>query len=133
MTRASTTAFDIVKSVGLTFPEVEATTNWAGAPVLKVRGCFVAGLAVHRSVEDGTLVVRRALDDRERLLEDAPDTYYVADYYRRIRSCWLVCGFSIETRFTIWLLCRGGWRWTGQFHAAEPAPRSGVECRRGDS
>jgi hypothetical protein len=75
-------AFDIVKTIGLAFPEVEAMTNWAGSPVLKVRGCFMAGLASHRSVEPGTLVVRCALDDRERFLEDAPDTYYVTDYYQ---------------------------------------------------
>jgi len=78
----ATAAFNVVKAVGLTLPEVEATTNWAGLPVLKVRGCFVAGLASHRSAEPGTLVVRCALDDRERFLEDAPDTYYVTDYYQ---------------------------------------------------
>ena len=77
-----TTAFDIVKTVGLALPEVEAMPNWAGLPVLRVRGCFMAGLASHRSVEPGTLVVRCALEDRERFLEDAPDTYYVTDYYR---------------------------------------------------
>jgi hypothetical protein len=75
-------AFKTVKAVGLALPEVEATTNWAGVPVLKVRGCFVAGLASHRSAEPGTLVVRCPLDDREGFLEDAPDTYYVTDYYR---------------------------------------------------
>jgi hypothetical protein len=74
--------FEVVKTVGLALADVEATTNWAGAPVLKVRGSFVAGLASHRSVEPGTLVVRCALDDRARFLEDAPDTYYVTDYYR---------------------------------------------------
>jgi hypothetical protein len=78
----TTTAFEIVKTVGLALPEVEAMTNWAGLPVLRVRGCFMAGLASHRSVEPGTLVVRCALDDRERFLEDAPDRYYVTDYYR---------------------------------------------------
>jgi hypothetical protein len=78
----ATQAFEIVKTVGLALPEVEAKTNWAGVPVLKVRGCFMAGLAAHRSVEPGTLVVRCALDDRARFLEDAPDTYYVTDYYR---------------------------------------------------
>jgi hypothetical protein len=77
-----TKAFEIVKTVGLALPEVEAKTNWAGEPVLRVRGCFMAGLASHRSVEPGTLVVRCALDDRERFLEDAPDTYYVTDCYR---------------------------------------------------
>jgi hypothetical protein len=77
-----TTAFEIVKTVGLVLPEVEATTNWAGVPVLKVRGCFMAGLASHRSAEPCTLVVRCALEDRARFLEDAPDTYYVTEYYR---------------------------------------------------
>jgi hypothetical protein len=77
-----TTAFEIVKTAGLALPEVEAMTNWAGLPVLRVRGCFMAGLASHRSVEPGTLVVRCALDDHERFLEDAPDTYYVTEYYR---------------------------------------------------
>jgi hypothetical protein len=80
--RRPTMAFEIVKTVGLALPEVEAMTNWAGLPVLRVRGCFMAGLASHRSVEHGTLVVRCALEDRERFLEDAPDTYYVTDYYR---------------------------------------------------
>jgi hypothetical protein len=80
--RAPARAFEVVKSIGLALPEVEAATNWAGRPVLKARGCFMAGLASHRSAEPGTLVVRCALEDRERFLEDAPDTYYVTDYYR---------------------------------------------------
>lgn len=77
-----TMTFNIVRTVGLALPDVEATTNWARFPVLRVRGCFMAGLASHRSAEPGTLVVRCALDDRVRFLEDAPDTYYVTDYYR---------------------------------------------------
>ena len=80
--RPSTTRFDVVRTVGLTLPDVEATTNWARVPVLRVRGCFMAGIASHRSAEPDTLVVRCAFDDRERLLEDAPETYYVTDYYR---------------------------------------------------
>jgi hypothetical protein len=79
---ASATTFDIVSTMGLALPEVEAMTNWAGLPVLRARGCFMAGLASHRSAEPGTLVVRCAVDERERLLEDAPDTYYVTDYYQ---------------------------------------------------
>jgi hypothetical protein len=80
--QASATSFDIVRTMGLALPEVEAMTNWAGLPVLRARGCFMAGLASHRSAEPGTLVVRCAVDERERLVEDAPDTYYVMDYYR---------------------------------------------------
>ena len=74
--------FDQVRQVGLTLPGVKATTRYDGSPVLKTLGVFVAGLATHESVEPGTLVVRCDLDDREWLLADAPDTYYLTDYYR---------------------------------------------------
>jgi hypothetical protein len=80
--QAAETAFDIVRTMGLALPEVEAMTNWAGSPVLRARGCFMAGLASHRSAEPDTLVVRCALDQRDLMLEDAPRTYYVTDYYR---------------------------------------------------
>jgi len=67
--------------VGLALPDVEATTKYDGSPVLKVRGCFMAGLATHPSAEPQTLVVRMGLEERALLLEDAPETYYVTDYY----------------------------------------------------
>ena len=68
--------------VGLTLPDVEATTRYDGSPVLKMRGIFMAGLATHRSAEPDTLVVRAGLEEREWLMEDAPETYYLTDYYR---------------------------------------------------
>jgi hypothetical protein len=37
---------------------------------------------MHPSAEPGTLVVRSGLEDRELLLADAPEVYYVTDYYR---------------------------------------------------
>lgn len=74
--------FEIVKAVGLEFPGVEATTRYDGSPVLKVGGVFVAGPASHPSAEPDSLVVRVGLEERELLLEDAPDIYYVTDYYR---------------------------------------------------
>jgi hypothetical protein len=43
----------------------------------------MAGLATHPSAEPGTLVVRADLEERALLLEDAPETYYLTDYYRR--------------------------------------------------
>ena len=50
-------AFDVVRKIGLALPDVEAATNWAGAPVLRARGCFMAGLASHESAEPGSLVI----------------------------------------------------------------------------
>ena len=62
-TKAADT-FERVKRVGLTLPDVEATTKYDGSPVLKVRGCFMAGLATHRSAEPQTLVVRVGFEER---------------------------------------------------------------------
>ncbi len=75
-------AFDIVRTIGLELPGVEATTKYDGSPVLKLDGIFVAGLAMHPSAEPDTLVVRSEPEDREALVEDAPETYYLTDYYR---------------------------------------------------
>lgn len=75
-------SFERVRMVGLTLPDVEATTKYDGSPVLRVGGCFMAGLATHRSAEPETLVVRVEPEERECLIEDAPETYYLTDYYR---------------------------------------------------
>lgn len=86
MTRKVTSAqanwFAPVQAVGLTLPDVEATIRYDGSPVLKARGCFMAGLATHPSAEAGSLVVRMSLEERGWLLEDAPETYYLTDSYR---------------------------------------------------
>ena len=70
--------FDTVTEIARAFPDVERVTKYDGSPVLKVHGSFVAGQA-----EADTLVVRVDFDQRVWLLEDAPDTYYVTDYYRK--------------------------------------------------
>ena len=75
--------FETVRAVGLTLPNVEATTKYDGSPVLKLGGSFMAGLATHSSAEPDTLVVRVDDDQREWLVEDAPETYYLTDYYRK--------------------------------------------------
>jgi hypothetical protein len=75
--------FDVVRRIGLTLPDVALATRYTGLPVLKAGGNFMAGLASHASAEPGTLVVRVDFEEREWLLEDAPETYYVTDYYRK--------------------------------------------------
>jgi hypothetical protein len=80
--QAAADTFGTVRTVGLALPGVEATTKYDGSPVLKVGGSFMAGLATHRSAEPQTLVVRVGFEEREWLIEDAPETYYLTDYYR---------------------------------------------------
>jgi hypothetical protein len=81
--QAPADVFEAVRRVGCALPDVEATTKYDGSPVLKVGGCFMAGLATHRSAESGTLVVRVGFEQREGLVADAPETYYLTDYYRK--------------------------------------------------
>jgi hypothetical protein len=76
-------SFDLVRSVGLDLPDVEAATKYDGSPMLKAGGSFMACVATHPSAEPDTVVVRSGFEEREWLLADAPDTYYLTDYYRR--------------------------------------------------
>jgi len=75
--------FEDVKAVALRLPEVEASEKYDGSPVLKARGSFLAGIATDESADADTLVVRMGHEERQYLLEDAPETYYVTDFYER--------------------------------------------------
>jgi hypothetical protein len=81
--RRQSNSFNVVKRIGLTLPDVEAATRYDGSPVLKVAGVFMAGVATHSSAEPDTLVVRVDIDERECFIEDAPDIYYLTEFYRR--------------------------------------------------
>ncbi len=76
-------AFACVRAIGLSMDGVEAVKRYDGAIVLKAGGSFMAGIASHPSAEPNSLVVRSEFEQRDLLLEDAPDTYYVTDYYRK--------------------------------------------------
>ena len=91
-------------------PNVEATTKYDGSPVLRVYGVFMAGLAMDASAEPDTLVVRVEFEEREGLLEDAPETYYVTDYYRRYPI--VLVRLSLLNREVLRELLAGSWRMT---------------------
>jgi hypothetical protein len=78
MPRAS--SFKLVESIGRTLPDVELTTTW-GTPTLKVHGRMFACLASHKSAEPNTLVVMMDFADRDALIEEEPDTYYLKEHY----------------------------------------------------
>ena len=72
--------FGTVEAIGRTLPDVEVTTAW-GQPALKVRGKMFACIASHKSAEPNTLVVRMDFAERDALVEDDPDTYYLKEHY----------------------------------------------------
>lgn len=73
-------SFKTVESIGRSLPDVELTTTW-GQPTLKVKGKMFACIASHKSAEPNTLVVMMDFADRDALIGDAPDTYYLKEHY----------------------------------------------------
>lgn len=73
--------FDTVRQIGLALPDVEDGTTY-GSLALKVRGKLLACVAINKSAEPGSLAVRIDVDQRDALLAEAPETYYLTDHYR---------------------------------------------------
>ncbi len=73
-------SFKTVESIGRTLPDVEVTTTWR-QPTLKVQGKMFVCIASHKSAEPNTLVVMMDFADRDALIEDDPDTYYLKEHY----------------------------------------------------
>lgn len=77
---ATPSAFKSVVSIGRRLPDVELTTSW-GQPTLKVRGRMFVCMATHKSAEPNTLVVMMDFADRDALIADDPDIYYLKEHY----------------------------------------------------
>ncbi len=83
VTQVAFPQFHRVVRIALILPGVELATRYDGVPVLRLEGCFMAAPASHPSADDNSLVVRADLDARALWQEEAPDTYYVTEYYGR--------------------------------------------------
>ena len=64
-------------------PGVELADKYDGTPVLRLNGCFVAGIATHASAEPNSLVVRVDPEERAGWLDEVPYVYYLTEYYER--------------------------------------------------
>ena len=80
--RKKAVTFEAVRALGREFQDLHESTMY-GSPALKLGKRLVACLAVHRSAEPGSLVVRTDFEQRSALLGDDPETYYVTDHYAK--------------------------------------------------
>ena len=76
----SKTTFDTVRKIGLALPEVEESTTY-GVSSLKIRGKLLTCPAINKSAEPGSIVVRVSFEQRDELMAEAPDIYYITDHY----------------------------------------------------
>jgi hypothetical protein len=75
-----TNKFKAVEAIGRTLPDVEVTTSW-GQLSLKVNGRMFVCAASNKAAEPDTLVVMMDFADRDLLIEEAPDIYYLKEHY----------------------------------------------------
>ena len=80
--RKKAVTFEAVRALGHEFPDLHESTMY-GSPALKLGKRLVACLAIHRSAEPGSLVVRTDFEQRSAILGDEPETYYVTDHYAK--------------------------------------------------
>lgn len=74
--------FKAVHELGREFPDLHESTMY-GSPALKLGNRLVACVAIHRSAEPGSLVVRTDFEQRSALISDDPQTYYITDHYAK--------------------------------------------------
>jgi hypothetical protein len=72
--------FDTVRRIGMGLPDVEESTTY-GVTSLKVGGQLLTCPAINKSAEPGSIVVRVPIDQRDELIAEAPEIYYVTDHY----------------------------------------------------
>ena len=73
--------FQTARAVGLKLQGAEDGKAY-GSPALTVNGQMFACIPVNRpSVEPESLAVRVPFDQRDALLTEAPETYYLTDHY----------------------------------------------------
>src|SRR4029453_18010750 len=101
------TTFDDVRAIGRSLPDVEESTMY-GAPALKVRGKLLACMASHKSAEPNTLVVRLDFEDRDALIADDPQTYYLKPHYEGYPS--VLVRLPLINRDALHDLLQSAWR-----------------------
>lgn len=79
--------FEQLRKIALSLEGVEQGTSY-GTPGFKVRGKLIARLK-----EDGdSLVVGTTFEEREAMMADDPETYYITDHY--LKYPWILVRLS---------------------------------------
>jgi len=111
--------FDAVRKVALALDNVEEGTSY-GTPAFKVRGALMARLRD----DIGALVVRMSIEDREALIADDPETYFITDHY--LNYPWILVNLARVDPDAMRDLLRAAWRSA----AAEKTGTGGTKGRR---
>ena len=79
--RSTSTAFDIVRELGLAFPRAKETRYYK-LPALEVDGEVFVVQTGHRSADPNSLSVAIGFQRREKLIADNPRVFYLRPHYQ---------------------------------------------------
>ncbi len=95
--------FDAIRKMALALENVEEGTSY-GTPAFKVGGVMFARLRD----DIGALVVRMSIEDREALIAEDPETYFITDHY--LKYPWILVRLSRVQPDAMSDLLRAAWR-----------------------
>ena len=127
----SASTFDTVRAIAKLLPDVEEGTAY-GSPAVKLRGQLLACMATNKAAEPNTLVVRVSFDQRDAMIADDPETYYLKDHYVGY-PCVLARLSKIQPD-ALRDLVHAGWRFVDAIapnkRTSRPTPRKARTSRR---
>jgi hypothetical protein len=99
--------FADVRKIVMTLEGVTDATAY-GAPCFKLNGRIFTCMAINKQAEPNSLMVRLPIDQRNAMVEEEPDVYYVKPHYEP-HPCLLV-RLSKVRREALRDLLTGAWR-----------------------
>ncbi len=72
--------FAAVRAIARTLDGVEESTAY-GSPALRVKKTMIACIAINKAAEPNTLMIRLPFDQRDELIAEQPDIYYLKPHY----------------------------------------------------
>lgn len=108
--------FADVRRIAAGLDGIEESTAY-GSPCLKVNKTMIAGIAINKAAEPNSLMIRMPIDQRDELIAEQPDIYYVKPHYEP-HPCVLVRLGKVH-RDALKDLLTGAWR---RASAEKPRP-----------
>ena len=122
--------FNDVRKIGATLDGVDVGTAY-DSPCLRVNKKMIACIAVNKQAEPNSLMIRMPVDQRDALIAEAPDVYYLKPHYENY-PCVLVRLGKVH-RDALRDLLQGAWREASATKPRRPAlARATRTSARGD-
>ena len=122
--------FNDVRKIGATLDGVDVGTAY-DSPCLRVNKTMIACIAINKQAEPNSLMIRMPVDQRDALIAEAPDVYYLKPHYENY-PCVLVRLAKVH-RDALRDLLQGAWREASATKPRRPAlGRAKRTSARGD-